>query len=109
MLSVIIYPNNFPDHASLSEKSQKLALIDFLTGRDDWFKCRPVATVHGCRAYLMRKFPQFSTPEMDGAVEDLNREIKAVGGGARAKVVGVCWLEKQKVKYGEYIAVESMV
>lgn len=109
VLSIIINRTVITDRAVSFETNRTRTLIGFLTGRDDWYKHRPMATANNCRLYLVKKFPQFATPEMDGAVEDLDKEIKAADGGIRADVVVACWLEKQIAKYGEYVVVESMV
>jgi len=109
VLSIIINRSVTVNRSVWTEENRVRTLVGFLTGKDDWYQHRPMATAHKCRLYLVEKFPQFSTPEMEGAVEDLDKEVEAANGGERAEVVVACWLEKQVAKYGEYVTVESIV
>lgn len=97
------------NHNVSLNKQGSWELISFLTGNKEWLKSRRSATANSCRQYLIKKFPQFDSPEMKRAMEDLLRQIQQADTLTQRWTVTCSWVVKQAAKYGEYITVESMV
>ncbi len=82
-------------------------ILNFMSSNNLFTHALPRASDE-CKPYLVAQFPQLVTPEMDSAIAELGKSLKAKSGKAEAEKIVADWLARQVAKYGEMFSVKPL-
>jgi hypothetical protein len=80
-------------------------ILNFLSSEELFTRQLPRAA-RECKPFLLDQYPQFGTPEIDEAINILDRRLEGVKDENRKQVV-LEWLKEQVEKYGEMFEVKQ--